>query len=133
MMKIRTSLLEIAYRDDGPRDGHIVLLLHGWPDDPSTWDAVIPILNDAGLRTIAPTVRGFGEPFAKSPLYPDEQTSSDRADWSVSCQTATSLGRLLGRISSATRSVRRTKLNVAGCQQFAACVLRGRPGHHHQN
>jgi pimeloyl-ACP methyl ester carboxylesterase len=61
MAKIRTSLLEIAYRDDGPRDGNVVLLLHGWPDDSSTWDGIIPILNDAGLRTIAPTTRGFGE------------------------------------------------------------------------
>src|ERR1700733_3076862 len=26
---------------------------------------------------------GSGEPFAESPLYPDERTSSDRADWSV--------------------------------------------------
>jgi hypothetical protein len=33
---------------------------------------------------------GSGEPFAKSPLFPDERTSSDRADWSVSCQWATS-------------------------------------------
>jgi pimeloyl-ACP methyl ester carboxylesterase len=61
MAKIKTSLLEIAYRDDGPRDGHVVLLLHGWPDDSSTWDVVIPILNEAGLRTIRPTARGFGE------------------------------------------------------------------------
>jgi pimeloyl-ACP methyl ester carboxylesterase len=61
MAKIKTSLLEIAYRDDGPRDAHVVLLLHGWPDDSSTWDVVIPILNEAGLRTIRPTARGFGE------------------------------------------------------------------------
>ena len=61
MAKIQTSLLEIAYRDDGPRDGQVVLLLHGWPDDSSTWDNVIPILNSAGLRTITPTTRGFGE------------------------------------------------------------------------
>jgi len=61
MPKTQTSLLEIAYRDDGPRDAPAVLLLHGWPDDASTWDAIIPMLNAAGLRTIAPTHRGFGE------------------------------------------------------------------------
>jgi pimeloyl-ACP methyl ester carboxylesterase len=70
MRTIQTSLLEIAYRDDGPRDGHAVLLLHGWPDDSSTWDAIIPILNDAGLRTIAPTTRGFGETRFLSPDTP---------------------------------------------------------------
>ena len=61
MPTVRTKLLEVAYRDDGPRSGHAVLLLHGWPDDASAWDAVIPVLNEAGLRTIAPTTRGFGE------------------------------------------------------------------------
>jgi pimeloyl-ACP methyl ester carboxylesterase len=61
MPTVQTSLLEIAYRDDGPREAPVLLLLHGWPDDTSTWDAVIPILNDAGFRTIAPTIRGFGE------------------------------------------------------------------------
>jgi pimeloyl-ACP methyl ester carboxylesterase len=61
MPTIRTKLLEIDYRDDGPKHGQVVLLLHGWPDDASTWDAIIPALNNAGLRTIAPTARGFGE------------------------------------------------------------------------
>jgi hypothetical protein len=32
---------------------------------------------------------GSGEPFAESPIHPDEWTSSDRADWSVSCQVRT--------------------------------------------
>ncbi len=63
-------MLEIAYRDDGPRDAPVVLLLHGWPDDLSTWDAIIPSLNDAGLRTIAPTTRGFGETRFLSPGTP---------------------------------------------------------------
>jgi len=60
MPTIKTSLLDIAYRDDGPAEAPVVLLLHGWPDDASTWDAVIPVLNAAGFRTIAPMIRGFG-------------------------------------------------------------------------
>jgi pimeloyl-ACP methyl ester carboxylesterase/sugar lactone lactonase YvrE len=51
----------IAYRDGGPRDGQPVLLIHGWPDDASTWDEVAPLLHEAGLRTIVPTLRGFGD------------------------------------------------------------------------
>src|ERR1700678_692788 len=70
MPTIRTSLLELAYRDDGPRNAQVVLLLHGWPDDSSTWDAIIPTFNDAGLRTIAPTARGFGETRFLSPGTP---------------------------------------------------------------
>jgi pimeloyl-ACP methyl ester carboxylesterase len=61
MLTVKTRCLQIVYRDDGPPNGLPVLLLHGWPDDSSTWDGIIPILNDAGLRTITPTLRGFGE------------------------------------------------------------------------
>ncbi len=67
---IQTSRLKIAYRDDGPQEAPVVLLLHGWPDDSSTWDAVFPVLNDAGLRIIAPTLRGFGETRFLSPETP---------------------------------------------------------------
>jgi pimeloyl-ACP methyl ester carboxylesterase len=38
-----------------------VLLLHGWPDDASTWDDVIALLPRDRYRLIAPTIRGFGE------------------------------------------------------------------------
>jgi len=76
MPTIQTSLLEIAYRDGGRRDGPVVLLLHGWPDDPSTWDDVAPRLNDAGLRTIAPAYRGFG---ATRFLSPDTARTGNAA------------------------------------------------------
>jgi pimeloyl-ACP methyl ester carboxylesterase len=36
------------------------LLLHGWPDDRSTWDVVAEKLNWSGIRTIMPNLRGFG-------------------------------------------------------------------------
>lgn len=61
MPTLATDTLDIAYADDGPQGGRAVLLLHGWPDDASTWDAVAPRLNAAGFRTVTPTLRGFGE------------------------------------------------------------------------
>jgi pimeloyl-ACP methyl ester carboxylesterase len=61
MATIQTSLLHISYQDDGPRDAPVVLLLHGWPDDSSTWNGIIPALASAGFRTITPVARGFGE------------------------------------------------------------------------
>lgn len=70
MPTISTSLLEISYNDTGPRDAHAILLHHGWPDDASTWDLVAPLLNAAGLRTIAPNARGFGETRFLSPDTP---------------------------------------------------------------
>jgi pimeloyl-ACP methyl ester carboxylesterase len=61
-----TSLLQIAYKVGGPRDGRPALMLHGWPDDASTYDAVAPRLHDAGFRTYAPWLRGFGATRFKS-------------------------------------------------------------------
>ena len=60
MKTITTEYLDIAYRDQGPEEGPALLLLHGWPDDASTWDKVAPGLNSAGFRTIIPYHRGFG-------------------------------------------------------------------------
>ena len=33
--------LDVAYMDAGREDHPAVLLLHGWPDDASTWDHVV--------------------------------------------------------------------------------------------
>lgn len=60
MLAIKTSLLEIAFLDQGPRQGPPVLLLHGWPDDVRAWQEIAPLLNEAGFRTIIPYLRGFG-------------------------------------------------------------------------
>ncbi len=56
-----TALLNIAYLEDGNKENPAVLLLHGWPDDATTWEAIIPLLADAGYRVIAPYLRGIGE------------------------------------------------------------------------
>ncbi|MEZ2331153.1 alpha/beta fold hydrolase [Mesorhizobium sp. RCC_202] len=55
-----TSLLRIGYLTDGPKDGPPVLLLHGWPDDATTFADVASFLHAAGFRTFSPWLRGFG-------------------------------------------------------------------------
>ncbi len=60
MPTVHAADLKIAYEDGGPADAPVVLLIHGWPDDASTWAGVVPALQRAGLRTIVPTLRGFG-------------------------------------------------------------------------
>ncbi|HTW83987.1 MAG TPA: alpha/beta hydrolase [Candidatus Sulfotelmatobacter sp.] len=57
---VTTRDARIAYLEHGPREGRPLLLVHGFPDDARTWDALVPPLVDAGFRTIAPWVRGFG-------------------------------------------------------------------------
>lgn len=40
--------------------GAVALLLHGFMDAAGTWDLVAPHLAEAGLRVLAPDMRGFG-------------------------------------------------------------------------
>jgi len=56
-----TPQLRIAYLAGGPPKGKPVLLLHGWPDDATTYDIVAPALQAGGWRTYTPWMRGFGE------------------------------------------------------------------------
>ncbi|MFC9790556.1 alpha/beta fold hydrolase [Rhodococcus sp. NPDC127528] len=45
-------------RDEGPIDGVPVVLLHGFPQDARSWDALAPRLHARGYRTLAPNQRG---------------------------------------------------------------------------
>ena len=45
--------------DSGPIDGTPVVLLHGWPQRASAWDAVSAHLHERGARTFAPDRRGY--------------------------------------------------------------------------
>ncbi len=60
MTTIRIGDIDIAYEASGVEAGSPVLLIHGWPDDASTWNDVAAALRDAGYRTIVPSLRGFG-------------------------------------------------------------------------
>jgi pimeloyl-ACP methyl ester carboxylesterase len=45
--------------DSGPPDAPAAVLLHGFPQQPSSFEAVASRLNAAGLRTLTPTQRGY--------------------------------------------------------------------------
>src|SRR4051812_9790333 len=62
--------LDVSYLIAGPEGAPVVLLLHGWPDDVSTWDRVAEKLNTAGFRTVAPSLRGFGNTRFRSASTP---------------------------------------------------------------
>ena len=49
------------YVDEGPKDGEVVLLMHGEPSWSYLYRHMIPPLSDAGLRVIAPDLIGFGK------------------------------------------------------------------------
>lgn len=65
---IQTPLLDIAYLEQGPANGKPIVLLHGWPYDAHTWDAVAGPLAGSGWRTLAPSLRGFGPTKFLNPL-----------------------------------------------------------------
>ena len=60
--------MRIHYVDAGPRDGEIVLLLHGEPTWSYLFRKMIPVFVAAGYRVIAPDLVGFG----RSDKYSDE-------------------------------------------------------------
>ena len=51
--------IELALREDGPRDGAPLVLLHALGLDGTMFDPVLPLL-PAGLRVIRPDLRGHG-------------------------------------------------------------------------
>ena len=67
--EIMTPTLKLVCEEGGPKDGKPVILVHGWPDSPRTWDKVAPILQAAGYRTVAPYLRGYGPSEFRSPLF----------------------------------------------------------------
>jgi pimeloyl-ACP methyl ester carboxylesterase len=46
-------------RADGPPDGELVLLLHGFPETSYEWRKQLPVLAAAGYRAVAPDQRGY--------------------------------------------------------------------------
>lgn len=60
----------IHYVDEGPRDGQVILLMHGQPSWSYLYRHIIPLLADAGFRVIAPDNIGFGK--SDKPLKPSD-------------------------------------------------------------
>jgi len=78
----------VHYLDEGPRDGRIVLMLHGEPTWSYLYRKMIPILTSAGLRVIAPDLIGFGR--SDKPMDRDVHT------YAFHVETMTRLVRALG-------------------------------------
>ena len=63
---IRIQELDIFYRETGPADGPVILLLHGYPTSSFMFRNLIPALNDK-YHVIAPDLPGFG--FSDAPSH----------------------------------------------------------------
>lgn len=71
--------LRMHYLDEGPRDGEVMLLLHGEPSWSYLYRKMIPVFTAAGLRSIAPDLIGFGRSDKPSPRT--EYTYKRHVDW----------------------------------------------------
>ena len=54
-------LPRVHYLDEGPRDGNVVLCLHGEPSWSFLYRKMVPLLTGAGYRVIVPDFIGFGK------------------------------------------------------------------------
>jgi len=63
--------VQVFYREAGPSDGPVLLLLHGFPSSSRMWDTLLPTLGRR-YRLVAPDYPGFGHsdaPDARSFAY----------------------------------------------------------------
>lgn len=71
--------LRMHYVDEGPRDGEVVLLLHGEPSWSYLYRHMIPPLRDAGFRVIAPDLIGFGR--SDKPAKQSDYSYASHVEW----------------------------------------------------
>lgn len=73
------TTMRMAFIDEGPRDDHIVLLLHGEPTWSFLYRRMIPPLIGAGLRVVAPDLIGFGR--SDKPARIEDFSYAAHVDW----------------------------------------------------
>ncbi|MBT8113878.1 MAG: haloalkane dehalogenase, partial [Arenicella sp.] len=71
--------LRVHYVDEGPADGHVVLLMHGQPTWSYLYRFMIPSLVDAGYRVVAPDLVGFGR--SDKPTEKSDYTYARHVRW----------------------------------------------------
>src|SRR3954468_2781149 len=59
MQEFQRAELTFDVTDSGRAEGPVVVLLHGYPENRTSWDAVTPLLVAAGFRVLAPDQRGY--------------------------------------------------------------------------
>lgn len=81
--------LRIHYLDEGPRDGELILCMHGQPSWSYLYRKMIPLLTAAGYRVIAPNLIGFGK--SDKPVAVDNYTYQSHVDWMTAWLSALDL------------------------------------------
>ena len=73
------SDLRIHHIDEGPRNGPILLCIHGQPVWSYLYSRMIPFLTEAGVRVIAPDLPGYGK--SDKPAAREDYSYQRQVDW----------------------------------------------------
>ncbi len=73
------SDLRIHHIDEGPKDGPIILCMHGQPVWSYLYSRMIPFLVAAGIRVIAPDLPGYGK--SDKPASREDYSYQRQVDW----------------------------------------------------
>ena len=84
--------LRIHHVDEGPRDGPVVLCMHGQPTWSYLYRKMIPLLVANGLRVIAPDLVGFGR--SDKPASREDYSYNRQVNWMSSWLTSNELDAL---------------------------------------
>ena len=71
--------LRIHHIDEGPRNGPILLAMHGQPVWSYLYSRMIPILNQSGIRVIAPDLIGYGK--SDKPASRQDYSYQNQVNW----------------------------------------------------
>ena len=71
--------VRMHYVDEGPRDGEVVLMLHGEPSWSYLYRHMVPVFAAAGFRAVAPDLVGFGK--SDKPTAPGAYSYQAHVDW----------------------------------------------------
>jgi haloalkane dehalogenase len=71
--------IRVHHIDEGPRDGPILLAMHGQPVWSYLYSKMIPILNESGIRVIAPDLVGYGK--SDKPSEREDYSYQNQVDW----------------------------------------------------
>ena len=71
--------LRVHYLDEGPADGHVIVMLHGQATWSYSYREMIPVLTAAGYRVIVPDLIGFGR--SDKPSDWEDHTFQRHVDW----------------------------------------------------
>jgi epoxide hydrolase 4 len=64
---LRANGIRFEALAEGPEDGPLVLLMHGFPELARSWRHQLPALAHAGYRAVAPNMRGYDGTEARGP------------------------------------------------------------------